>query len=261
MTKKEIYASYDIEYQGGKIRSPYGWIAPLLINGNAKLGKGVYTWSTLPGTAEYSAVVNGEAVTVRGTCICSCSGCYAQTGFYRMQSTVNSLAVKTLIAYNHIDFMVNAIEAQIKADDIRFVRIHASGDFMSDAYIAMWRVIAIDSPACTFWSYTKNAAAENAFDDLDNVNIVKSVIPGCGYNFGTCDYILDTYNKLSAQGETPYICRCGVDDKQHCNNCKGCSVNKYVLFIEHSTAYKAVDDPAYPRLRDIIENQASAAIA
>ena len=40
MTKKEIYAAYGIEYANGKIVSPLGEVAPLLVNGNAKLGKG-----------------------------------------------------------------------------------------------------------------------------------------------------------------------------------------------------------------------------
>ena len=49
-SKKAIYAEYDIEYMNGKILAPvFGWINPLLVDGNSKLGKGVWTFSTLPG--------------------------------------------------------------------------------------------------------------------------------------------------------------------------------------------------------------------
>lgn len=243
MTKKEIYAAYGIEYANGKIVSPLGEVAPLLVNGNAKLGKGVWTWSMLPGC-------DGE-----GTCCCTCKGCYAMTGFYRMKGTVAALTIRTRLARYHLDFFKRAVSAQIVADDIKLIRIHAAGDFFGDDYINAWRDIARAAGDCKFWTYTKNERAVHAFDDLDNINVVRSVIDGCGFNFGHCDYILDTYNKLSAAGETPYICRCGIDKNQHCVNCKGCSANKYVLFVEHSTAYKAEEDPAFPALRDLIDRQ------
>lgn len=257
MTKKEVYAKHGIEYRDGKINAPrFGFIPELLINGNAKLGKGVYTYSTLAGTREYNAVVNGIAFVERGTCLCSCEGCYAQRGFFNMNSTVNALALRTWLARNALDFMTRAIIAQIEADAVKLVRIHASGDFFAADYTDAWREIAAACEGTAFWTYTKNPDAELSFDATPNVNVVASLILGCGYNFGHCDYIIDTYKKLTAAGESVHICRCGIDDAQHCNNCKGCSVNKYVLFIEHSTAYKAEKDPAFPTLREMIEKQA-----
>ena len=38
LSKKEIYAKYGIEYKNGKILAPeFGWIRPLLVNGNQKI--------------------------------------------------------------------------------------------------------------------------------------------------------------------------------------------------------------------------------
>lgn len=257
MTKKEIYAAYGIEFDGEKIAAPeMGKINPLLVNGNGKLGRGVWTWSTLAGTGLYAWTVDGKNYTTSGTCVCNCTGCYAQAGNYNFNSVKTALAVRTWLARNYLDFITRAIIAQIKADRIRIFRIHASGDFFSAAYIDAWREIATACPDTVFWSYTKNADAETAFNDISNVNIVKSCIPGIGFNFGHCDYIIDTYNKLKSAGKSVYICRCGVDPDQHCINCKGCSKNEYVLFIEHSTNYKAAADPLYPTLRAIVENQA-----
>ena len=164
-------------------------------------------------------------------------------------------AVKTVIARNHSEFMTSAIIAQIWASNIKFVRIHASGDFFNDEYINAWKKIVAACPNCTFWTYTKNKIAENSFDEYSNINIVHSVIPNIGLNFGHCDYIMSTYNELKDAGEKVYICRCGIDKNQHCTNCKGCSENKYVLFIEHSTAYKAEKDPMYDTIKSIIDAQ------
>lgn len=251
MNKQQIYQGFEIEFKAGKILSPVGWIAPLLVNGNAKLGKGVWTFSTLAGNVEYNATVNGESVTVKGTCNCNCPGCYAQTGFYKMPSTVNALAVRTIIAREHVDFMKRAIIAQIMADKITLCRIHASGDFIGSEFIKAWYDIVNASPECMFWTYTKNMEAENAFDDLSNCNVVKSIIPNVGFNFGHCDYIMDVYETLKAAKKSVHVCKCGFDKSQHCVNCKGCSENEYVLFVEHSTAYKAESDPMYNNLLKI----------
>ena len=256
-TKKAIYAEYGIDYKDGKILSPMGtWIQPLLCDGNSKVGTGVWTWSMLPGNVEYVVNIDGVGeVTIKGTCACNCEGCYAQTGFYKTPSCKKALALRTYIARNHLDFMVRAIIAQVKADKIRLFRIHASGDFFSLGYINAWRFIVSACPDTSFWTYTKFESAVNAFDDIANCNIVKSIIKGHGYNFGHCDYILALYEILKSAGVNVYICKCGFDPNQHCVNCKGCIEHDVVLFLEHSTSYKAEIDPLYPTLKALVMAQ------
>lgn len=249
-SKAAVYAAYGIRYRPqnhGQIKTPDGhWIPVLMINGNTKIGRGVWTFSTLPGTAIYHAIVNGQAVDVRGTCPCDCIGCYAKTGRYKLPSNVNALALRTIIARDYTDWMRRAITAQIIADDIRTVRVHASGDFFNDAYIDAWKAIAAAAPNVRFWTYTKNASAVAAFDSVPNLNIVRSIVPEIGLNYGTCAHVLNTYAALTARGEAVHICPCGTDPNQHCNNCTGCSKYRYVLFVEHSTAYNAAADPLFP---------------
>lgn len=258
-SKKEIYARYGIEFKDGKINAPvFGFISPLLVNGNEKLGKGVYTFSTLPTNQIFHVVINGMSFDVKGTCPCSCVGCYATKGFYNMPSTLKANAIKTILARDYLDFVIRAILAQIEAENIEFLRIHASGDFFSTEYIEAWKHIAKVASTTIFWTYTKNKEAENMFNGYKNANIVHSLIKGYGFNFGHCDYILTVYKALKKHGKSVYICRCGIDKNQHCNNCKGCSKNDYVLFIEHSTEYKAEEDPAFPELKAIIEAQEAA---
>lgn len=259
VNKKVKYAEYGIEYSAGKIYAPeFGWISPLLIDGNTKLGKGVWTWSTLPGNVYCTREINGKEYSVKGTCPCNCDGCYAQRGNYNFKDVKNANVRKTWLANTYSDWLERAIIAQIHADGIKLCRIHASGDFFSLEYIAMWQRIVKACSDCVFWTYTKNPAAESAFDGLANINIVKSIVPGFGFNFGHCDYIIRLYNALQAAGKPVYICRCGIDDNQHCTNCKGCSRNEYVLFVEHSTGYDAKSDPLYETLKAIIDSQPAA---
>ena len=256
MTKKEIYRKRGIEYKDGKIyHSEFGFIPELLVNGNSKIGKGVYHFSTLPTNQIFHVVINGKSYDIKGTCPCNCVGCYATKGNYNYTSVKTSLAIKTWLIRNDLQFVKNALIAQIEADKIEYTRLHASGDFDSMEYVNMIKEVVTTCKACTFWTYTKNADAENAFDGIENINIVKSVIKGKGFNFGHCEYILAMYEYLKAQGKTVYICRCGIDKNQHCTNCKGCSKNEHVLFIEHSTEYKAETDPLFETLKTVIEAQ------
>lgn len=262
MTKKDIYAAHGIDFDNktGKIFAPiYGWINPLLINGNAKIGKGVWQYSSLPTNQLFHIDVNGETVECKGTCACHCEGCYATRGCYQFHSTKVSLLRKTVLQRLFPDFVKRAILAQIAADKIKLVRIHVAGDFDPDnpAYIPMWREIVEACPAVLFWTYTKVSEAEHAFDDLANINVVHSIIEGYGFNFGHIDYIIRLYHILTGMGKTVHICRCGIDKEQHCVNCKGCATNEHVLFIEHSTSYVAEDDPLYPDIVALIESQQS----
>ena len=254
--KAAIYAKYGIEYKDGKIyHSLFGWINPLLINGNTKLGKGVWTWSMLPTNEVFHVNIAGTDMDIVGTCPCHCKGCYATKGKYNCSNVIDANAKKTYLARIDADFVERAIMAQIDADSIKLVRIHAAGDFFSAAYIEMWKNICKASENTVFWTYTKNPDAETAFDGINNINVVRSIIPGYGFNFGHCDYIIKVYHALKEIGKKVYICRCGIDKNQHCTNCHGCINNEVVLFVEHSTSYRAEKDPAYNELKQLIESQ------
>lgn len=244
MTAKEVYKLHGIEYKAGKILYHGNWIAELLKEGNSKTGKRVYTWSMPAGT--------------KGTCICDCKGCYAQTGFYNMASVKRSLELNMSIVNDDIEFFYNAISAQLEIIGSGEIRIHASGDFNvnnPEEYANTWHRVVVENPSFLFWTYTKIAKYETLFDDTANGNIVKSIIDGIGYNFGHCDYIINAYNKLKAMDAKVWICRCGIDKNQHCENCKHCATAQFVLFIEHSTAYKAEQDARFEELKALIEAQ------
>lgn len=269
VSKADIYAAFGIEYRAkdGKINVPvFGYVKPLLKNGNAKIGKGVYHFSTVPTDAEsYTFSVGGKSYTVAGTCCCTCRNaktgkidCYACSGHYSRANVRASLGVNTFLARYCLDFCKRAIIAQIIADNIAVCRVHVAGDFFGAAYIEAWREIAVTFPAVAFWTYTKVDAAESAFDEIGNFNVVRSKIPGFGFNFGEIAYIQTLYNALTARGESVYICKCGFDKENpaHCITCGACRKCKYVLFVLHSTPdYNAEKDPLYPEFKKFVLSQ------
>ena len=171
MNKKQIaiYNKYGIEVKENKLVSPIGLVPEMLVNGNDKIGKGVYHFSTLPGTKTYKVNVNGSEYETVGTCICDCVGCYAMSGNYRYANTINNIGIRNIMARNYMAWLENAIKAQIECYSIGFVRIHASGDFYSVEYAEMWKRIAIAFPNTVCWTYTKNKACESLFDGLNNI--------------------------------------------------------------------------------------------
>lgn len=289
-TKADIYNRYGIPYdqETGKIlHRVYGWINPLLINGNDKIGPGAWHFSMLHGNDTWhlnialktvetvikksknpanigkkkTVVVvdndNPVFVDVQGTCACHCKGCYVDAGNYQYKTVLSSLAIKTLIARNDLDYLERAIKAQIIADHIELLRIHAAGDFFSIEYVNTWQNIVAAFPGVLFWTYTKVKEFESAFDQFDNANIVHSVIDGYGFNFGHCDYIIKVYKYLISKGYRVHVCFCGIENAAkikpiHCTECQCCAHCDYVLFIEHSTEYKAEKDPLFPELVKII---------
>ena len=239
MTKKEIYAKHGITFDHDHILYHGKWICELLKEGNTKTGKKVYTFSTPAGT--------------EGTCICDCKSCYAKTGFYKQENVKESLELNENIVNNDISFFYCAISAQLETlkGKVTEIRIHASGDFNTknpEEYANTWHRIVKENSSFLFWTYTKMQQFETLFDDTENGNIVKSVIAGIGINYGHCDYIIETYKKLKAMNANVYICRCGIDKNQHCQACGHCATADFVLFIEHSTEYKAEKDPLFDTL-------------
>lgn len=265
LKKSDIYALYGIQYitKETKLVSPIGKVSKLLINGNHKIGSGVWHFSTLAGDRIYKATVCGKKVDVAGTCAGTCENGYCVRANYRYQSTINALATRTVLVREYLDWTEKAIQAQIHADNIKTIRIHATGDFFSVEYLEMWKRIIKSNPDTVFWTYTKETGAENAFDEFENANIVKSNVPMLddissetnGYNFGHIDYIIALYNALKGLGKSVYICRCGIDKNQHCTNCTACAKCENVLFIEHGTSYKAEKDPRYQEIVNLINSQ------
>ena len=274
ITKKDIYKKYSIEFKDGKLFcDPLNtWFNPMLpIGTNTKVGDAA-TWSIYHGNETLKAADFGKKTQdifklaniteIKGSCPCHCKGCYCDAGFYCFDSTKSVNVMKLTLARLYPDWLERALKAQIEADKIKQIRIHASGDFFSAEYVDMWRRIALAFKDVTFWTYTKNKDALKAFHDVDNLHITPSVTP-YGFNFGTCCELLEMYKKLTEDGFRVHICGCGTKYERHCSDCNhGCkAIGKecdFVLFIKHSTRdYKAGEHDAddFRAICDIIAKQ------
>lgn len=228
-----------------------------LVQGNEKLGNDVWHASTLPTAEEITVTLkSGETLTEKGTCPLTCKGCYGTCGNYKYNTTKYWLIMRTRLLREHMDIYFALVAIQLTYENINKLRIHATGDFIKGEAIGYYETLK-KFPHIKAWTYTKvqtNSELE-ALDSLPNMNIVKSIIKGCGFNFGHIAYIANIFYKLKREGKTVHICRCGIDKNQHCSNCDGCSDHEYVLFIEHSTGYNPMTDYGYNKMVELIENQ------
>ena len=235
-----------------------GELFPLpLVKGNSKLGKRVWHSSTLPTCGFFEIKLpGGGTVTARGTCPTTCRGCYATSGRYNDPNNKYLLHMRTRLLREYPDIYFALVRLQLTYENIDRLRIHAAGDFIPGEAAGFMAVLR-DFPGVSAWTYTKcNITGEIAdLDALPNCNIVKSIIPGCGFNYGPIEYIAALFFRLIMAGESVYICRCGIDHNQHCSDCDGCAKHKYVLFVEHSTGYDPRRSPFWDKFMALVNNQ------
>lgn len=257
MRKKDFFASYNVEYKENKILSPWGeWVALPLTWGSKTH---CYGWSTLAGTKEWRVEFNGSEQIVKGTCNCQCDNCYGCSGRYAMPGVYNANAWRTIAAREYMDWLERAITAQInwgnKGKPLAYVRVHITGDFFNMDYVEMWKRIKANCPDTNMWAYTKNKEAEDAFDNVTGFNVIKSLVPGFGVNYGHCDYVMEMYHSLKERGINTHICRCAISNEQHCDTCRACQELKYVLFLEHGSSYKPNEDPLWDKFVALVESK------
>ena len=78
--------------------------------------------------------------------------CYARKGAY-IWSNVNK-AHEERYAFSKTDDFVPVMIAEIKRKRADYIRVHDSGDYYSQAYMAKWFAIADALPYVRFYSYT-----------------------------------------------------------------------------------------------------------
>jgi len=158
-----------------------------LLSQNSELRpEGIYNW-TLPAFA--IKLNNGENFNVCPNAGACASFCYARNGTYLFKNVrgrhIQNLEYILEEPKRWFTHMFNEVNQPKMAN--KYIRIHDSGDFFSEAYLKMWLLIAGLTPQVTFYCYTKE------------VSMFKRVVePECPKNFrylysmgGKEDHLID----------------------------------------------------------------------
>lgn len=178
-----------------------------------------------PGNSKLKSMLMFNLPATKQVCNRICAGCYAAREQVRFPST---LAVRNsrYQAAQSPDFASRMIsELSSKRKLPTHFRIHASGEFFSQAYVDSWVLITQAFPTITFYAYTKRLRDFNFsnLQSLPNFVLINSL------HFGTLNY-----------GTTPppsaFVCpsataTCG----QSCIFCmtKGQADTHGVYFLKH----------------------------
>lgn len=194
----------------------------MLTRGNKKLDRSVGIFS-LP------------AVTTCPNCKDCKASCYAKAEEDRWVNCYN-LRQQNL-ALSHTPEFVNLMVNEIIQKRFSIIRIHESGDFYNLEYLEKWVMIAKALPKVRFYGYSKcferYPSTLEVFNSLPNVNIINSITPYGGKNYGDQEYI-------SALRQDGYVlCPLQLIDpaegKKCMRDCKLCLTAKEVCFIAHGS--------------------------
>lgn len=168
--------------------------------GNSKIGKGIYSFSTLPGNAEHMITVKGKGLLtdIPGTCSRFCDSCFGG-GCYAVRdaklhhnATIPAWGENTLLLRNGKlwdelgtyltlkngkaeKFLRTAHESGMDPDEalkearrlavVKTFRVHVAGELENVRQLRRWNMLALAHPEIQFGMYTKNFDALAEFLD------------------------------------------------------------------------------------------------
>ena len=217
LSKKEIKRIKEYKKRTGYLK-----------NTNSKLGRKIYAFD-LP--AVVSCPDSSECF----------KRCYANKGTFIWKNAKQSNTFNFTIALNDIESLQAELIKEIEKKNIKFIRIHSSGDFYSKEYFLMWCNIAKHFDDLKIFTYSKAPQIDKTLIP-DNLNIINSFIEieGKRYlNFGT-------YNAMKKLAKKSKGLLCPITKGKELNNPKldpkkgfTCSICKYCItkskptFIQH----------------------------
>jgi len=149
-----------------------------ITKGNSKIGKTIYSFSTLPGNKEHLLYVNGELLTdVPGTCTNLCEGCFGacyavNSAKLHHNAVIRAWAENTLLLRNKPKDLFKEIDALINRKNMRYLktgnlekrgittwRWNVSGEIQNVSELKLMNDLAKKHPEVQFGIYTKNFIA------------------------------------------------------------------------------------------------------
>lgn len=146
--------------------------------GNSKIGKTIYSFSTLPGNHAHMLYAKGELLTdVPGTCTDLCEGCFGacyavNSAKLHHNAVIQAWAENTILLRNKPDVLFDQINALINEKNKKFYdtrnpkdlrittwRWNVSGEIQHVSELALMNALAKKHPEVQFSIYTKNFVA------------------------------------------------------------------------------------------------------
>jgi len=176
----------------------------MLTNNNSKLGRGIWAFGLSTSTCTHA------------TSMCN-KFCYAKKGHF-VFAPVKNMYNQNYTNSLQNDFVTNIVR-EIRQNYIRYIRIHPSGDFYSQAYFDKWNTIAYMCPQTRFLAYTHNYDLD-ATTISPNFALYYSVDPSTtNYNSTISKQALvekiDSPHHMQRYGKY-FICQ------SKCKECKAC---------------------------------------
>ncbi len=176
--------------------------------GNSKMGKGVYSFSTLPGNADHMLILKHSILltNIPGTCSKYCNNCAKDGACYawrdaKLHNNVtirawgeNTLLLRAGTVFEMIDDYLTEKNKRYKTSGgikpavVKTFRINVSGEIETVEELIGWNEIAKKHPEIQFGLYTKNYDALDSFigvegNSADNFVINVSQWHGCADDF------------------------------------------------------------------------------
>ena len=147
-----------------------------LSKGNNKIGKGIWSFATVPGNAEHRpTLATGEVLSnIAGTCSKYCEGCAKNGACYAWRDFMlhhnvcveawseNTLLLRSGKLFEELDdFITRANERYLKTNNEKYhkiatFRINTSGEIENLQQFIGWNELAKKHPEVVFGIYTKN---------------------------------------------------------------------------------------------------------
>lgn len=201
------------------------------------------------GNGKIDTSVLCQSIAAVFSCGMHCPGCYAKNcmiGAHGDNVTLSWYRWYFIEKYAP-EIYFKKVRYELEHTKKAVVRLHESGDFMSNVDAEYWLEIMKSFPRVRFYTYTKrDFAAVAEMKKLANCNIVNSL--PCGkINYGKPEYVAALAAMIIAAGKEVHICACGTaaekeynaehkktDKKKYCGGaCKACAYVENVLFYEH----------------------------
>ena len=193
----------------------------MLMNYNSKLGRNIFSFS-LPTTtcSEYKTKACDKY-------------CYAKKGNFYFPQVKQSLE-RNLVETKDPNFVHDTIK-YIRENYIRYVRIHASGEFYSVEYYDKWKQIAQECHNTKFLAYTRNTTID--FSIKPSNLIIYFSVDNTTKNINSTlkhkAYVINTKQVIKHMQKVPFKINARFCDSK-CFKCKACFADRLnIAFKKH----------------------------